>query len=174
LRAKKTENKTLMNAMVQTATKVLSKIFYDDKLKKELFETLFKEIVSDHKINDEYSCRSAITKAAEEDSKLIIPQYFETFEESGDLEQDLILRTKWFFQSQSNDEVKKCAEYVINQKDTKDYDQIKTKLQSEIKNILGPYRIQVTNTAHELITSIISVHRELASKDLYKKLNRED
>lgn len=172
-KSEKTENKALMNAMIKTASKVLSKVFFTEELKKELYTTLFDKIVLDHRIDDEYTCRSVIQKAAEGDSKLFLPQYFENFVEDGDLEQDLTLRTRLFFHMQDNLEVKKCTDYIISKDKMKDFEKIRNKLQTKIKEILEPYKARVTDTAHELITSIISVHRELATKQLYKRLNRE-
>jgi hypothetical protein len=171
-KAQKTDNQFLMNEMMKTASQILSKSFFSKELKKDLFKALFEKIVLDHKINDEYTCRSVIEKAANDDGKLFLPSYFENFVESGDLDQDLTLRTRLFFSAQESPDVKKCTDYIIS-KDTKEYDIIKSDLLSEIKLILEPYKAQVANTSHELITSIISVHRELASKQLYKRLNRE-
>ncbi len=173
-------NKALKAEMVKTASKILSKIYYTKEILKSLdkliSENIFDSEKPEIKINDalgEKSCKNILEEKMHVDHHFLVPEYYETFLETENLQQDFVFRIKLFFKSQSSDEVKKCAERVVDKSEKVVYDKAKETLHREIKGILEPLRGSALSKSEELITSVMSVHRQFMTKELLQKLNHE-
>jgi hypothetical protein len=172
VRVNKTENSATMKTLLEVTNKILAKaklITYTNDQKKQLYKILFTHLF----LKDEDKlCEKTMERAVEKLTDLILPHHFEYFVKTQDLEVDIIFRIKNFIQNQSNEEFRKCADKIIK-KDNAEYVTAVKAIEKEMEIINKGY-LPTPGIAHELITSIISVHRDLASKALYQRLNHAD
>ena len=172
VRVNKTENSATMKTLLEVTNKILAKAklnTYTNDQKKQLYKILFTHLF----LKDEGKlCEGLMEKTVEKLTDLILPHHFEYFVKTQDLEVDIIFRIKNFIQNQSNEQFRKCAEKIIK-RDNAEYATALKAIEKEMESINKGY-LPNPGIAHELITSIISVHRDLASKALYQRLNHSD
>ena len=172
VRVNKTENSATMKTLLEVTNKILAKAKlneYTNDQKKQLYKILFQHLFLK---DEEKLCQKTMERAVEKLSDLILPHHFEYFVKTQDLEVDIIFRIKNFITNQSSEEFRKCSDKIIK-KDNAEYDTAVKAMVKEMDTINKGY-LPTPGIAHELITSIISVHRDLASKALYQRLNHAD
>jgi len=178
-------SKSLKSAMIKTASKFLSKLYYPPDILKSLGEKVCEQIFvikaddTDEKIKiegSEKTCKQIFQNHLEENPKFFDPGYYDHFLESGNLEQDILFHTRIFFEAQQ-EPVKKCVDkLVINSEDGKyAYMTAVRNLKKDMEVILQPLKIQVEKISNEFITSAMSTHRDrFMTEKLLKRLNHED
>jgi hypothetical protein len=172
VRVEKAQNSAMMKTLLEVTNKILAKVKFTEytmEQKKQLYKILFEHLFIE---GEDKKCQKAMLDTVDKVTNLIYPHHFEYFVKTQDLEVDIIFRIKHFISNQSDVEFKKCGEAIIN-KGSDQYNKAVKAMEKEMDTINRGY-LPNPGVAHELITSIISVHRNLATKTLYQRLNHAD